>query len=524
MDATTLEWLNLVVRWVHVIAAIMWIGDSFLFMWLDSHLGQVTRAREGAVVGELWMVHSGGFYEVVKRKSLAAEELPPKLYWFKWESYSTWISGFFLLGVVYWAGAGVYLVDPSKLPLTPAQAVGLSLGLLVLGWLAYDTIWRVLGPRAPEVAKALSIALLVVGVMGVYRLFPGRAAYLHVGAMLGTVMAGNVFFRIIPAQRHMLAQTHANQPVDTSYGARAKQRSTHNHYLTLPVLFAMLSNHFPSTYGSAHGDVVLLLVIGFGAALKYVMNFRLERSKLVPALGAAALAGAVGLTVRPSAGAEALAAYAGHPPVAFADVAPVLGARCLSCHAEKPTNPAFPAPPSGVVFDTPARAKALAERIAARAVLTETMPLGNLTGMTREERTRLGAWIAQGAPLDARDRDAPYFTSSLGAPAASAVAPSSAASPAEAARATFAARCATCHGEQGHGDGPAAKALNPPPQDLGDPAWHDGITDDVIADVIRRGGVVRGKSVAMPANADLAADEARLAALVAHVRSLRRAP
>jgi uncharacterized membrane protein len=178
------------------------------------------------------------------------------------------------------------------------------------------------------------------------------------------------------------------------------------------------------------------------------------------------------------------------------------------------------------VFDTPARAKALAERIAARAVLTETMPLGNLTGMTREERARLGAWIAQGAPLDARDRDAPYFTSSLGAPTAPAPAPADGAASAAdtSAHATFAARCATCHGEQGHGDGPAAKALNPPPQDLGDPAWHDGITDEVLAEVIRRGGAVRGKSVAMPANPDLAADEARLAALVAHVRSLRRAP
>ena len=400
MPAVALEWLNLMVRWAHVIAAIMWIGDSFLFMWLDSHLVAPTRKREGAVAGELWMVHSGGFYEVVKRRYLAPEELPPRLHWFKWESYTTWISGFFLLGVVYYSGSGIYLVDRSVAPISYPAAVALSLGLLAAGWVVYDALWTSPLARRPRVAALVSFALIVALAIGLTRVFSGRAAFLHLGAVLGTVMTANVWRRIIPAQKAMLAATRAGTPVDVTLGERAKARSIHNHYLTLPVLFTMLSSHFPGTWGHPLAWLTLVLLVVLGASIKYVMNFRARSNRWIVLAGAASLAAAVALAVRAQAPAGDASAYRGDPPVAFATARQIIENRCVTCHAAKPTNPAFPEPPLGVKLEEPGQITALAPRILARAVLTETMPLGNLTGMTPEERRALGAWIAQGAKVE----------------------------------------------------------------------------------------------------------------------------
>jgi uncharacterized membrane protein len=399
MPAFALEWLNLFVRWIHVIAAIMWIGDSFLFMWLDSSLAPPSRKREGAVTGELWMVHSGGFYEVVKRKYLAPEELPPRLHWFKWEAYATWISGFFLLGIVYYFGGGLFLVDRGVSGIPVPVAIALSLGLLVAGWLVYDLLWTSPLARRRSTAALVSFALIAALAYGLTRVFSGRAAFLHLGAVLGTIMAANVWRRIIPAQAHMLAATRAGQPVDVTYGERAKTRSIHNHYLTLPVLFTMLSNHFPGTWGHPLAWLSLVLLVVLGASVKYVMNFGLRKNRWITLAGAASLAGAVGLAVRAGAPPSA-AAYRGDPPVAFETVHAIIQSRCVTCHAAKPSNPAFPEPPLGVRLDEAERITALAPRILARAVVTETMPLGNLTGMTAEERRMLGAWIAQGAKID----------------------------------------------------------------------------------------------------------------------------
>jgi uncharacterized membrane protein len=404
MPALALEWLNLIVRWIHVIAAIMWIGDSFLFMWLDSSLAPPSRQREGAVTGELWMVHSGGFYEVVKRKYLAPSELPPHLHWFKWEAYTTWISGFFLLGIVYYFGGGLFLVDRGVSALGVPAAIALSLGLLVAGWLVYDALWTSPLAKRPATAGLVSFALIVALAYGLTHVFSGRAAFLHLGAVLGTIMTANVWRRIIPAQAHMLAATRAGTPVDVTYGERAKMRSIHNHYLTLPVLFTMLSNHFPGTWGHPLAWLSLVLLVVLGASVKYVMNFGPRRAGWITAAGVASLAGAVTLAVRAGAPASA-AAYRGEPAVAFADVEAIIGRRCITCHAAKPSNPAFPEPPLGVRLDEPARIAALAPRILARAVVTETMPLGNLTGMTPEERRTLGAWIAQGAKTGAAASD-----------------------------------------------------------------------------------------------------------------------
>lgn len=397
MESIVLEWLNLLGRWVHVIAAIMWIGDSFLFMWMDKSLVPPTRPRDGAVTGELWMVHSGGFYELVKRRYLAPNEMPAHLHWFKWEAYTTWLSGFFLLAVVYYLGGAAYLLDPQVARIGTGAAVALSVGLLVAAWVAYDALWNSPLAKRPAVAAAVGFTLIAVAAYGLTRIYSGRGAYLQLGAMLGTIMAANVWRVIVPGQNRMLAATRAGTPVDVSHGVKAKTRSTHNHYLTLPVLFTMLSNHVPSTYGHSLNWLLLVLIMVFGAAAKYVMNFRGRSNPWIVAAGTASLLAVVTLTVRASVPSADASAYRGMPTVPFATAREILETRCVTCHAAKPTNPAFPQAPSGVMLDEPARIRAQAPRILQRAVITKTMPLGNLTGMTDEERRTLGAWIEQGA-------------------------------------------------------------------------------------------------------------------------------
>lgn len=399
MPAFALEWLNLLLRWVHVVAGIMWIGDSFLFMWMDRSLVPASRAREGAVVGELWMVHSGGFYEVVKRTHLRPHEVPASLHWFMWEAFTTWISGFFLLGVVYYFGGGVMLVDRGVSNIGIGQAIGLSLAVLIGGTLLYDALWQSPLGRRRRTATAVCFALIVGLAWGLTHVYSGRAAFLHVGALLGTIMAANVGRHIIPAQRKMLAATRAGTPVDVTLGVRAKNRSIHNHYLTLPVVFIMLSTHFPATFGHPHAWLVLALLIVVGVAAKYVMNYRARGNRWVLASGLTALAAVITLTARVPAAAR-LPALRAVPPVAFAEAQGIIERRCLSCHAAKPSHPSFSEPPGGVVLEGAQRIRRWAPRIMERAVVTKTMPLGNLTGMTDAERITLGAWIAQGAKLD----------------------------------------------------------------------------------------------------------------------------
>ena len=400
MPAFALEWLQLALRWSHVIAGIMWIGDSFLFMWMDRNLVPPSRPRSGAVVGELWMVHSGGFYEVVKRKKLAPDEVPARLHWFMWEAYTTWISGFFLLGLVYYLGHGIYLVDRSTSTLGTGAAIGLSLAVLIVGNLVYELLWSSPLARRPGLAAGISFALIVATAWGLTQVFTGRAAFIHVGALLGTIMAGNVGRHIIPAQRGMLAATRAGREVDTTPGERAKMRSTHNHYLTLPVLFTMLSSHFPSTYGHPQAWLVLTLLIVVSAAAKVVMNDRGRTRRWILAAGSVALVGVIALTARVPGAVTVAPDLRDAPPVAFAEARDIIERRCGSCHAARPTHPSFPQPPSGVVLEGPQRLHDFAPRILERAVVTRTMPLGNLTGMTEQERLILGAWIVQGARTD----------------------------------------------------------------------------------------------------------------------------
>jgi uncharacterized membrane protein len=399
MAAPLLDWLHVLVRATHVVAAILWIGDSFLFMWMDKSLVPPSRPRPGDVAGELWMVHSGGFYEVVKRRKLAPEEMPATLHWFKWEAYSTWISGVFLLGLVYWVGAGMFLVDPAVRPMSPGLAVAASAGLLVAGVLVYELLWRSplgRGAGAPIVGAGLLVATLY----GLTHLFSARGAFIQTGAMMATIMAANVANHIVPAQRKMLAATREGRSVDVTLGERAKMHSTHNHYLTFPVLVAMLSNHFPMLYGNRFPWLVLSLLFVSVVALKYVMVFRARSNRWAIAAGIAAFVACVALTQRGSAGAGAATALGQAPPVGFAEARAIIERRCQTCHSARPSNPSFPQPPNGIVLQDPARIHALAPRILERAVVTKTMPLGNITGMTEEERRTLGAWIVQGAKID----------------------------------------------------------------------------------------------------------------------------
>ncbi len=393
VDPYVVDWLDLVFRWFHVIAGIVWIGTSFYFVALDNHL-RPARERDD-LAGESWEIHGGGFYRIEKFR-VAPPAIPDPLHWYKWEAYWTWLTGFTLFTVLYYLQPRTYLIDPSVANITPAEAIGASIGMLIAAWLVYDLLCRTVGQRS-QAALALCMLALVAGTAyGVTHLFAGRAAYLQVGAMLGTIMVANVFFVIIPAHWELIRAKEAGREPDPAAGARGKQRSVHNNYLTLPVLFAMLSNHFSFTYGHAHSWAILVCLMVIGAWVRHYFNLRHAGRTVwwIPvtaALGIAALA----VWMRPASSPAASTTTA----VPFARVHAIVAARCVPCHSAKPTEPGFSSPPKGIAFDTPAEIEGKAELIRQQAVQQHTMPLGNLTHMTDAERATLGAWIAQGAKI-----------------------------------------------------------------------------------------------------------------------------
>ena len=386
------DWANLLLRWAHFIAGIAWIGSSFYFIWLDRALTKPAQPTAG-VEGDLWMVHSGGFYQVEKRRP-GPGEIPPILHWFKWEAMLTWITGIALLILLYYISSA-YLLDPSVSRIGSGTATLLGIALLVGGWFGYDWLWRSKLPL--PAASIISIALLVAATVLLCRLLAGRAAFMHVGALLGTIMVANVWMRILPAQQQMLDATRAGRPADFTLGERAKQRSLHNSYLTFPLLFIMLSNHFPATYAGALNWLVLLLLCVAGGAVRHAMIGRggASRWALVPAT--LALAAAI-FVATPRAAARTSSAQPDSVPP-FQAVRVVIAQRCLPCHSQYQSDRAFGPAPGGVTFDTPESVARLAERIRVRAVETRTMPLANKTGMSAEERELLARWIAAGAPL-----------------------------------------------------------------------------------------------------------------------------
>lgn len=387
------DWANLLLRWIHLVAGIAWIGSSFYFIWLDSHLTLPDPARPG-VEGEVWMVHSGGFYQVERRR-IGPGEMPATLHWFKWEAAFTWLTGIMLLTLVYYLTGGVYLVDPAVSSITPGQATALAVALLAGAWVVYDALWQSpLAERAAPALTAACFALLAGAAYGLCHLLSGRAAYIHVGAMLGTLMVANVWRRILPAQQEMIDATKEGRQPDFTLSAKAKRRSVHNSYMTLPVLFIMLSNHYPETYGHRQNWVVLLLLIFAGAAVRHAMigKGRLRWWVLAPV--AAALAVLLAMTAP-----RQVAAATGGSDVPFGAVRAVVNRRCLQCHSAFPSDDVFTVAPNGITFDTPEEIARRANRIRERAVVQQTMPMGNKTGITAEERELLGRWVAQGAQL-----------------------------------------------------------------------------------------------------------------------------
>ncbi len=388
MDPYANEWLDLLVRWLHVVAAIAWIGSSFYFIALDNHLRppKDKADAERGVGGEAWEIHGGGFYQVQKYR-VAPKTLPEPLYWFKWEAYTTWLSGFALLIVLYYFNANAYLIDKSVADLRPWQAIAISVALLVAAWLVYDGLCRLI-PNDVALAAVL-LVLVTLAAWGVSHLFSGRAEYIQIGAMLGTMMAGNVFFVIIPAHWELIRAKQAGREPSAAAGLRAKQRSVHNNYLTLPVVFTMISNHFPITYGHSYSWLILVALLVIGAWVRHFFNLRHtgRTAWWIPVTAALAIA-AVAVAIRPHGSS-------GGTAVPFTRAQAIVQARCVPCHSAHPTK--VDVAPMGLVFDTPKQIHAQASLIEQVAVTTKVMPLGNETGMTQAERDTLGAWIRQGA-------------------------------------------------------------------------------------------------------------------------------
>ncbi|UMR28823.1 urate hydroxylase PuuD [Massilia sp. MB5] len=428
------EWLNLLVRWLHLITGIAWIGASFYFVWLDNSIRPPQAgsplAKKG-VMGELWAVHGGGFYNPQKYL-VAPAELPAELHWFKWEAYATWLSGFAMLFIVYYFNASAMMIDRSVADLSPAQAVGVGLGTLALGWLVYDLLCKSpLGQREGLLGVVMFVLIVAAGFV-LTKLLSGRAAYIHVGAMIGTMMVGNVLFVIIPGQRKLVEAMKEGKSPDPIYGKKAKQRSVHNNYFTLPVLLIMISNHYAMTYGHAYSWLILAAIMAAGVLIRHFFNLRhagkvsvaypiagvallmavaiaIAPAPRKPAMAAAPSAGATGdaradthADVHAGADGTALAAAgvasaaaASHPGIA--KVQEVIQQRCASCHSAQPTQAGFASPPSGLMLQTPELTRQHAAKVYQRVVQSKDMPLANLTQMTDGERKLIGDWFESGA-------------------------------------------------------------------------------------------------------------------------------
>ncbi len=399
MESYLLDWANLLLRWAHVITAVAWIGASFYFVFLDNSLTPPTspELKDKGVTGELWAVHGGGFYQPQKY-GVAPKVIPANLHWFYWESYSTWLTGFALFTVMYLFNAGTFLVDKSVLDWSPAAAIAASLGFLVVCWFVYDVICRVFGQKrnGDLIVGAGVFAFVVFASWLACQLFAGRAAFLLVGAMLATSMSANVFVWIIPGQRKVVAQLKAGQPVDPIYGWRAKQRSVHNTYFTLPVLIAMLSNHYGWLYSGAGNWLALVVLMLAGALIRHSFVARhqaLLRGVRPPWAYAAAgtvllMAMVVAMAPAPPSAAARAAAVA---PVTFTQVRAVIEQRCVMCHNAQLQS-------KNVALDTPELIALHAQAVYQQAAVLKLMPMNNATQITDGERALIQRWFEAGTP------------------------------------------------------------------------------------------------------------------------------
>jgi uncharacterized membrane protein len=405
IDPYLSEWVSQIARWIHVITAIAWIGSSFYFIALDLSL----KKREGlppGVGGEAWQVHGGGFYRMQKYV-VAPPELPKELTWFKWESYATWISGFFLLVWIYYLQADLYTIDPAVLPLAPWQAAAIGNGGILLSWLVYDGLCRSPLGRNDALLGAVLFAFILAAATAFTLLFSGRAAFLHTGAMIATWMSASVLLVIIPNQRKVVADLIAGRKPDPALGGQAKQRSLHNNYLTLPVLFLMLSSHYPLAWSSRWSVAIVGLVLVAGAVIRHFFNAH-HAGKSSPwwtwgaAAASLALAAYLSMARTPGAATAALpgptqvASAAQNSPAVFDEAVLAIQSRCSMCHAREPVWSGITAAPKGVRLDTAEEIARHREAIRVQAVLTHAMPPNNLTEMTLEERRIVAAWLAQG--------------------------------------------------------------------------------------------------------------------------------
>jgi len=430
------EWLNLGIRWIHMITGVAWIGASFYFVWLENNLNR-SNPRDG-LSGDLWAIHGGGIYHLEKYK-LAPPKMPDNLHWFKWEAYFTWLSGVALLLVVYYLNPSLYLIKPG-VELAPAMAIVIGFASMIAGYVAYHFLCDSPLGKRPALLGAVLFVLLIAAAYGFNQIFSGRAAYIHVGAIIGTIMVGNVFFTIMPAQRALVKAIETNTTPDPLLPAKGLLRSRHNNYFTLPVLFIMISNHFPSTYGSQYNWLILAGIAIFAVLVRHYFNTRHDSNRFVWTLPAAALGmiclafvtgpgmktsapeiaktityapvPATGLPGNPPTSkapvAEAPATPAESAPAAgpaadtddFARINSVIQERCAVCHSAQPSSPMFTTAPAGFVLDTPQQIQAQAAKIQAQSVTSQIMPLGNITQMTPEERELIGTWISQGAPIN----------------------------------------------------------------------------------------------------------------------------
>jgi uncharacterized membrane protein len=375
---------------MHVTFGIAWIGASFYFVFLENALNRTDNVRD-ELAGDLWAVHGGGFYYLEKYK-VAPKTIPKHLHWFKYEAYFTWVSGFALLFIVYYFNASAMMIDTAVARISAGQAIAISIGSFLAGWLAYDALCR--SPlRKNTWGFTLAGVILLIGFAYFYSsVFSGRAAYIHFGAMIGSLMVANVFFVIIPSQKAMVNAARKGIAPDPQKGKNALFRSIHNNYFTLPVLFVMVSNHFPSTFSHQYQWVVLSAITLGAAGIKHWLNLR-ERGQLsvwvMPVSVLILLASAY--VTRPKSSTQAC------QQVEYAEIHAIVQTRCISCHSSRPTDNIYTAPPNGVVYDTPEDISKKKELILQRVVVTHTMPLNNKTGMTPEEREAVRCWIEQGA-------------------------------------------------------------------------------------------------------------------------------
>jgi uncharacterized membrane protein len=391
-ESHLMEWMNIIVRVAHITFGIAWIGASFYFVFLENALNRTENVRD-ELAGDLWAIHGGGFYYLEKYK-VAPKQIPRHLHWFKYEAYFTWLSGFGLLFIVYYFNAQAMMVDKNVLDLTSLQAIAIGIGSFIAGWLIYHFLCKTALVKNGVLFSVTGVLLASAFAYFYAHVFNNRAAYIHFGAMIGTIMAANVFFIIIPSQKAMVKAARENKPLNPELGKQAGQRSLHNNYFTLPVLFVMVSNHFPSTFGNKYGWLILVIITLGSAGVKHWLNLR-ERGQLsvwVLPVSVIILLGAAFISAPQKPGSC-------KSNISFTEVNAIIRQRCISCHSSKPTDDFYKAPPNGVVYDTPNDIVKMKDKIMQRVVLTLTMPQNNKTNMTPEERDLVRCWIEQGAKV-----------------------------------------------------------------------------------------------------------------------------